>query len=50
MLLDFGIDEIAILGQFTDDRIDLAEGQLWPTLPITADECGIRSAFAFGTA
>ena len=38
LLLDFDVDEIAVLVQFTDERIDLSERQLWPALQITANE------------
>src|SRR2546422_2230131 len=38
LLLDFGVDEVAVLRQFTDQRIDLTERQLRPALEITADE------------
>ena len=36
--LGFDIDEIAVLSQFADQRIDLTERQLWAALQITADE------------
>jgi hypothetical protein len=38
LLLDFGIDEIAVLDQFADQRIDLPQAELWPSFQITADE------------
>ena len=38
LLLDFDVDEIAVLRQFTDQRIDLTQRQLWPAFEITADE------------
>ena len=34
----FEIDEVAILGEFTDQWIDLPESQLWAALQITAHE------------
>src|SRR5437870_4359814 len=38
LLLDFGVDEIAVLDQFTDQRIDLTQAQLWATFKKAADE------------
>ena len=38
MLLHFDVDEIAVLRQFTDERIHLSERQLWPALQIPTDE------------
>jgi hypothetical protein len=38
LLLDFHVDEIAILDQFADQRVDSAQGQLWPALEKAADK------------
>jgi hypothetical protein len=38
LLLDFGVDEIAILRQFTDEWIDLTQCQLGPAFEKTADK------------
>jgi hypothetical protein len=38
LLLDFDIDQIAVLNEFTDERIDLTKRQLRLALQITADE------------
>ncbi len=39
---EFEIDEVAILGEFTDQRIDLPESQLWAALEITTHEAILR--------
>jgi hypothetical protein len=38
LLLDFDIDQIAILDQLTDQRVDLTERELWAAFQIAADE------------
>ena len=38
LLLNFEVDEIAILGQFADEGVDLSESQWRPPLQIAADE------------
>src|SRR5437773_782552 len=35
LLLDFGVDEIAVQRELTDERIDLAECHRWSALQIT---------------
>src|SRR5215831_3004422 len=59
LVLDFDVDEIAIMGQFADKRIDLAQCQLGTTFQIPADksilidaqfECGRTGIFGGGHA
>src|SRR5262249_32214055 len=38
LLLDFRVDEVAVLGQFTDQRIHLTQCQLWPAFQKTTNE------------
>src|SRR5437867_4964176 len=38
LLLDFHVDQIAVLDQFTDQRIDLTQGQLWAALQKAPNE------------
>ena len=38
LLLDFEVDEIAILSQFANERIDLTQGEWRSPLQIAADE------------
>jgi len=38
LLLDFDVDEIAVMNQFPDQGIDLPQRQLWPPLQKASDE------------
>jgi hypothetical protein len=38
LLLNFDVDEVAILSQFADERIDLAKRELWTTFQVSADK------------
>src|ERR1041385_1136557 len=44
LLLDFRVDEIAVLGQFTDQRIDLTQAQLRSAFQKTTDETVLINA------
>jgi len=41
LLLDFEVDEVAVLNEFTDQRVDLTKRKLWAALQITANEAVI---------
>src|SRR5262249_423400 len=44
LLLDFRVDEVAVLGQFTDQRIHLTQCQLWPAFQKTTNETVLINA------
>ena len=51
LLLDFDIDEVTVLNEFTDERVDLTKRQLWVALQITANEAVfINAQFECGRA
>jgi hypothetical protein len=43
-LLGFEVDEIAVLDQFANERVDLPQGKLWATFEIATNEAEFMHA------